>query len=320
MKRFDVSAGAERRRRFRRPEFQQKLRAARSFERKTPPRPTGFWQGFFRSIGLHTPWRRLLVLLGFGVIAYFLFFSSVFLVSKVEVEGGGFSPDQLSAIVAGMRNKRVYLIPSNHLLLINRDSVLRALQTEIPQIRAITSFSRTRLTSVKLGLEERKSKYVWQSGEDYFLLDQDGVVFQIVLNYDATVYPELFLIDRSAQPVVVGGNADAERLLALVTELAGLWPDVITQTTYQSFSFPGVASLDIFVRTGAGFQVYFDVERSVTAQLRSLNLLLTREIKPEIYAGPSSIDLRLPDVAYYCYKDAPCAPESATSTPAVVSP
>ncbi|KKW29463.1 MAG: hypothetical protein UY73_C0017G0005 [Parcubacteria group bacterium GW2011_GWA2_52_8] len=318
MKRFDVSAGAERRRRFRRPEFQQKLRAARSFERKTPPRPTGFWQGLLRSIGLHTPWRQLSVLLGFGIIAYFSFFSSVFLISKVEVGEGGFSAEQLSEIVAGMRDRRVYLVPSNHLLLINRDSVLRALQTEIPQIRSVTSFSRTGLGSIRLGLEERESKYVWQSGEDYFLLDQDGVVFQRVLNYDPPVYPELLLVDRSAQPVVVGDNVDAGRLMELVTELVALWPDVVAQTSYQSFSFPGVASLDIFVRTGIGFQVYIDVERSVTAQLRSLNLLLTREIKPETYAGLSYIDLRLPDVAYYCYKDAPCAPENATSTQAII--
>jgi len=317
MKGFDLRGFSERQRRFRRPEFQKKLRAARGFERRSEPRPQNIRGQLLRTIGLHILWRQILVVLVLGAAAYFLTLSPVFLVSEVEVESGGFSATEVSRAIAGMGASRKYLIPTNHILIVNAESVLTALQEEFPQIRSVTSFSRSGWDRVKLGIEERKSSYVWQSAGEFFLLDQDGVIFQRVLNYDPTSFPETLLVDRSDRVMQIGGNVSAEKILQFVEKLKTLWSDVVTQITWRSFSFPGAASLDIAVRTSTGFQIYFDVERPATAQLRNLNLLLTREIKPETYTGLSYIDLRLPDVAYYCYLDAPCASENATSTQAI---
>ena len=136
----------------------------------------------------------------------------------MEVESGGFSATEVSRAIAGMGASRKYLIPTNHILIVNAESVLTALQEEFPQIRSVTSFSRSGWDRVKLGIEERKSSYVWQSAGEFFLLDQDGVIFQRVLNYDPTSFPETLLVDRSDRVMQIGGNDCAAKNLQILEE------------------------------------------------------------------------------------------------------
>lgn len=297
--------------RFRRPEFQQKLARARKFQRQAEPVPQGLWLSFLRRLGLRSVLARVFALLLILGVAYLLAFSPIFLVRKVTLAAGTDSEAaQIRAVLGKMEQTRKYLIPSNSIFLLNRSDLLRAIQRDLPAIRQLSDFALEFPDGVKLGIKKREPQYVWQSGSNYYFLDQDGVVFQQIAGYASTTYSQTLIADRTAQTVQVGEDLGIKPILQFIQTLQNLWAQQVPETAFASFSLPTTLSLDLFVKTSSGFQVYFDLNRPVRPQLANLHLLLSQEIKPETYSGLSYIDLRLPTVAYYCYKDAPCAPEN----------
>lgn len=298
--------------RFRRPEFQEKLARARQYQRKSLPVDDGPGMRFFRRIGLGSKILRFAVLVFMLVIGYYLFLSRAFLVSDVSLEEN--SPGPGTAEIAGVLRKlgdsRVYLIPENHMLFLSRGKLLSVLQINFPEVREITFFRRSFPNHIALSLEVRKSEYVWQSGQKYYLLDQDGVVFQEVGRYFEAAFPEILIKDGQNREVAVGQKLEIKKILAFIQNLKELWPGYVTQTTFTAFFTPAIQSPDLVAETLAGFRVLFDLDRSASVQLQSLRLLLNETIPAETIPGLSYIDLRLPATAYYCYKDAPCALES----------
>ena len=287
--------------RFRKPEFQEKLAKARGYE---------------RAIRLGFGWKRILGLIIVLVILYFLTVSHRFLVTTAVVSVPGPKPDQIEDVL--LRTQRQYLfyiIPKNHILVLSKTSLLAEIQKELPGVRAINIFKKKWPNRVELVVEEREPLYVWHTGDKYFLLDQDGVVFQEIPSYTPETFSQILINDSSNEEVKNGDSLPIPGILAFIEQVRKNWNLNINQTNFESFSIPGVKTQDILIKTGIGFNIYFDLERDAQSQLENLRMILGREIRPETYTGLSYIDLRLPHMAYYCYKDAPCAPENSTSTP-----
>lgn len=225
-------------------------------------------------------------------------------IDEVALETTGIASDAMAESLRQMSQDRIYLIPASHILIINQERLLPYLQKELPQIRTLTKFKRVFPDRIEIAIEERKPLYVWQSKDSFYLLDQDGVVFQKITNYNPAAYSQDLIIDTSGSEVRVGQELKLDKALAFIEQTSQIKND------FTSFSLPASKSLDIFAKTSMGYEVYFDLDRSVNIQFANLDLLLSREIKPETLNGLSYIDLRLPDIAYYCYKDAPCATSS----------
>ncbi|TSA45500.1 hypothetical protein D4R52_02345 [bacterium] len=302
--------------RFRKPDFQQKLARARTYSRKPEPVQPTVWSKIIWHAGLRSRFTRILALLLVLTVVYFLAVSQMFLVTHASVSQSDIKAEQVDSVLGAMQKTRHYLIPANHILVLGKGQLLAALQRELPEVRKITKFKKFFPNRVELAIEQRRPLYVWQSGELYYLLDQDGVIYQRISGYRADAYPESLIFDESAEQVVAGQQLPIKSLLSFIAKLTDLWPDQITQTQIASYVMPAMESPDLRVKTAIGFSVYFDLNRDTGKQLTNLALLLNREIKPETYAGLSYIDLRLPSIGYYCYKDAPCALEYQNAAPA----
>ena len=297
--------------RFGKTDFQEKLARARHFQRKPRIEPASSGAAFLQKLGFHSKFTRTLAGLLALIILYYLTLSQFFLVKKVLLASDSLNPKQIEDVLRRMsRTRLAKIVPSNHIVFLQKKSLLESLQKDLPQVRDIKSFKRIYPDQVALELEIREPIFVWQSGQDFFFLDQDAIVFQKILNYSPEVYAETVISDKIAEPVKVGEELSPKRPFEFIGEIMNLWPEKISQTNLESFAVPGLESQDVFVKTVMGFQVYFDIERGAGKQIDNLNLILGREIRPETYSGLSYIDLRLPTTAYYCYKDAPCAPEA----------
>lgn len=317
MSRIDLGRrDPQKRSRFRRPEFQKKLQYARSFQRKAEPVLAGFWPRALKTLGLGSIFARSFSLAVVLALVYFFTLSPVFLVKKIDLQTEGLSQGQITSVLDRMQKHRVYFIPSNDIFIMSQKRFFDALKSDFPQIRRLTAFRRIFPDRIQLGVELRQPLYVWGTGQNFYFLDQDGVVFQQLADYNPTTYSQVLIADQAAEPVTVGEQMGIRPALDFIAGLKAVWSREITQTNFVSFVLPGVASPDLIMKTGIGFEVLFDLSRSTDHQVAALNLLLNREIKPETYTGLSYIDLRLPSTAYYCYKDAPCALQNATSTPA----
>src|SRR3989344_525359 len=141
--------------RFRNPEFQEKLARARRYERKT---------------GLYFSWRSFIILGLFLTAVYFLAISKKFLVTQAAVSGTGASAEEISAVLTRMRNERFgYVIPRNHILILDEEKLLFEIQQEFPAVRSISALKKIWPDQIAVAIEERVPKYVWQSGSDFFL-------------------------------------------------------------------------------------------------------------------------------------------------------
>jgi cell division septal protein FtsQ len=288
--------------RFRRPEFQEKLALARRYHRKSEPLETRFGARLV----------RVLILLSVIAIVYFLVISQIFVVRNVTLtpDSQGPSGEEISRLLKELKKTKFYSVPQNHILFLSQKDLLPILQKQHPEVREITYLKKVFPNRMILSLAVRKPSYIWQTGENYYLLDQDRMVFQKITRYDPVVYPEILITDSASVNVVVGQELEIDKILKFVEKLKEIWPALISKTNFVGFAVPAPQSLDIIAKTAYGFQVYFDLERSAKVQLLHLKMLLDEEIRPETYAGLSYIDLRLPTVAYYCYKDAPCAEQN----------
>lgn len=283
--------------RFRKPDFQEKLARARGFQRKPSlPEKRGV-------VG------KYLIAFVVLVILYFLAVSQMFLVKKVVLASDRPNVEQIEDVLRRMSHVRFFkIVPSNHILFMQKKDLLKVVQQDLPELRDITQFRKKYPDEIEIAVEIRQPQYVLQSGADFFLLDQDAVAFQKILNYSPEAYAETLVIDRTAAGVKIGEQLQPGVIFEFISKVKKLWQAQIPQTNLMSFSVPGVASQDVNAKTAFGFEVYFDIGRSAEKQLQNLNLVLSREIKPETYSGLSYVDLRLATTAYYCYKDASCSP------------
>lgn len=300
--------------RFRRPEFQAKLRSARKYERKPDPTPSTLREVAFRGVGLRTRLGQGAAVLLLFLIVYFLVVSKVFLVDHAVIHSGRISSDEVAGVLLRLRNERFWLVPVNHWLVLTRGRLTEGLQKSYPEVRRITQFKKLFPPAVEIEVEMREPKFIWESGEAKYLLDQDGIVFERLKHDDLPAADLIVIRDFSGAALRVGQSAEAEKPLAFINNLTENWHKDVNAVEYRGFEVPTAKSLDIFARTDIGFLVYFDLNRPADIQLRNLDFVLRREINSETYGGLSYIDLRLPSLAYYCYKDAPCASEYATST------
>lgn len=287
--------------RFHKPEFQEKLARARQFERK---------------IG-SARWPRYLVFILALILLYYLAISKTFLVHEASMNENGPSTEQVRVSLGRLQSQRLwYVVPSNHILVLDKASLLPELRKQEPGVRSIKALKKSWPNQLALNVEMREPRYVWQTGQDFYLLDQDGVVFQQIPGYTPETFSQDLIVDTSGATVEAGMTLAIRPVIKFIEDVRRDWPAKINETNIVSFAVPAARSKDIIVRTQIGFGLYFDLERGVSEQLADLKIVLREQIRPETYEGLSYIDLRLPPIAYYCYKDAPCAPEYATSTPA----
>lgn len=311
---FFKKSELEKKQRFRRPEFQKRLAKARRFQRKPDPVPLGFKARVFKKLGLGSVLARIFVVGLLLTACYFLFISRIFLVKNAIVTTAAPSADKINEALRRISMERIYLVPKNHILLFDKSRAFSELSKQFPEIRRIESYKRIFPDKIEIGIEERKPQYVWSNLEDYYFLDQDGVVFEKILTYEPAIFLQPLIIDESGKLLSEGQNLEIQKTLGFIENLHGLWPENIFVANIANFALPGIAATEVKVKTNIGFMVYFDGERNALTQLENLAYLLGNEIKPEAYAGISYVDLRLQDIGYYCFKDAPCALENASST------
>lgn len=290
--------------RFRRPEFQEKLARARKFQRKSEP-------------ASHVPrYRFALVTLAIlcAALIYFFVISPFFLVKQITLIDNHNLQPKISEIMQKLASERYYLVPKNHILLLTKSRVLQELQSEISEIKHLEYYKRIFPDQIAIKLEERKRQYIFSTHEKYYFLDQDGVAFEALLDYEAEINKVPLIIDESGFEINLGENLAISGVLNFLSSLMQDWPIQINGIKIMNFSLPSLEGSDLKVMTETGFVVYFDLKRDTSVQVKNLGYLLNSEIKSETHSGLSYIDMRLPNTGYYCFKDAPCALRNATST------
>lgn len=277
--------------------------------RITPQAKTGILLDRFRLS------KRLVILFTLVILVasvYGLFFSGLFDIKNVDVAGSQVIPKEVLAawVKDYLTTDKVYhFLPADNLLLLQKDGLEKYLKNKTPRFTAILEIDKSFPSSLLIKIQERNGAliYINAAGENY-LLAKDGVVLEKV--------PASFA-GSTDQPLLVlkvsdGGSFDSgevvqfKKSVEYALQLSSLWKEKISSSLMDS-EMPSASSNDLYLRSVEGWAAYFDLGGAVEKQIQSLGLILNSEIPTDKRQQLAYIDLRIPEIVYYCYFNEPCS-------------
>jgi cell division septal protein FtsQ len=296
--------------------FQEKIRDARRFNRPilTRERKPSFFKRIFYGFG-----RALAALVLLSVVAggvYLVFFSDYFSVRAVRVQNDvKQDKEQVAQWIGDYSSQRFWgMLKLNNWLFLSRNRAEKFLKTKTPQIFSVTAYKRIWPDTIELALEERFPVFVWKAGGEYFNLDKYGTVYESLGSTHATSTEPLVVVDlQQGKQREVGENLDLGDTLGFMRKFQEEWMKKIS-VPLAYFEFDGRNKNQFTAVTDKAWSAFVDsTGQDAPILVENLRLLLTQEIGLDKNQNLSYIDLRIPQKAYYCYKNEPCAVFDASS-------
>ena len=239
-------------------------------------------------------WRKIwkfspYILVG-GVIFYVVFISSLFQISKTDVQGPNNALSQsLSKEVNNYLNSR--LLAKNWLFL-NQQDLKGYLQKTFTGQETIT-VSKKFPNHLSVITDEQKPGLVWKTGSRSYILSTSGRVIAEQQKTDNSALPQV--IDSTNLPVEVGSRVAARDFVNFITKVQDFMKS-------NKLSIEKIYVLDttseVYVKTQNGYDIKFSTNQNPDAATRALkatlDLLAQQNKKPASY-----IDLRVEGRAFY---------------------
>jgi len=229
---------------------------------------------------------------------WLLFFSPVFAVSEILIEGP--ATEEIVAKFETFRGANIFRLDS--------ERVEQELKASHPHLKRLAIF-RGLPNALKVEVQTREEALVWESGGKRFLVDHDGYVFaEEEKELDLTLtealsaiteqpttqpYPDLPLVsDTRNAPLTVGTQLVSPEFVLFVDRIFHDFAPT-TGITISALRV-GETTFQIEVLTTEGFVVFFDTTRKSDPQLVALKKVL------DTYRGQvhEYVDLRVVGKAY----------------------
>lgn len=222
-------------------------------------------------------------ILGLGIIiylVYFVLFSQQFYIKDILVEGSDLVPkDQIIAEV-----------PRQNIFRLDIIALKAKLINDFPEVREVEIF-RGIPDALKIVVNERDGKMVWQSGDKKYLVSSQGEITRQVVGTEGDGLP--LVADKKALPVKPGEKLLSSNLVAFVVNIYNGISDAVNVKP-DHFEV-NETTFDLNLYTDAGFYVKLNSLRSSKKQLDNLKLVMIDK-RSEIH---EYVDLRIDGWAYY---------------------
>lgn len=220
-----------------------------------------------------------------AVIAYFAVFSPLLWVQQVQVDGAKtVSRDDIVRAAEEAAEQHFGPIGSRSLLLVDPGAVAEAIEREHDDVAAAEVTKRWP-NGLNVTITERQSTLLWQSRDDYYLVDGQGIAFDSAGPQEKLIKVE----DSTGLPVEIGKQVASARF---IKSLQDIQRDMATAGfKVTGFRIPE-STFEVQAVTDQGFYALFDTTRSASFQVDALKRA-TGQAKPNQYA-----DLRVPGRVY----------------------
>jgi len=221
---------------------------------------------------------------------YFIFYSSYFLIDRIEVEGAVLvSPRKITKLARAEIDQRpnIWLFSSSQLEKKIKESFPLAesatVQKGIPD-------------TIRILVSERKPQLIWRSGKEDYLVDDRGIVFSKKGEYQKKAKKEESYLpiveDLSNLPIKANQKVAAKDWIDFIKRLDNLLIEE-TKLKIKCFTITGT-TFDLTAVTNRG-QIYFDTGQPAGEQIDYLKVAL-KNIKERQW---EYLDLRVKGWAYY---------------------
>lgn len=215
------------------------------------------------------------------ITLWLLFYSPYFKIKDVIVEGNSLVPAEKIA-TDGVIGKNIFRFDSEAAK--NRIIKTAPIIEDVEIFRGIPN-------AVKIVVLERAPTVVWQSGENFYLIDEKGIVDKQIASAE---YSELIhVVDRKNMKVNIGSQVVGKDFINFLKQIKEKFSAStnINPTGY----YVEETTFDLYTQTDANFYIKFDTTRKAEKQLEDLKNIIVA-YRPNI---KEYVDVRINGWAYY---------------------
>lgn len=221
--------------------------------------------------------KMILIGLALAIFSWIFLFSPWFRVDKIEILGQ-VSPETVN-IIKQFYGKNIFLLADRvgERALIEKEPGLKRLKI----VRGLPNM-------IRIQVVERTSIANWRSGETWYKVDDDGVVFKIDPEPN-----QIKITDDQNLPIKIGQKIAGREFFDFAEAVAKTLPTVV-DLQYQT-GHVGETTFNLKVKTDRGVEIFFDTTVSLDRQLDALQRVWNQK-RDEI---KQFIDVRIEGYVYY---------------------
>jgi len=267
----------------------------------------------------------VLILLFIISLIYLFFYSFLFTIEKINIEGTeNIDKKQIEKIAQDQLDKRRFLVFSQkNVFAFNKNELKNKISSEV--VLEELKIDKKLTSTLNIFVKEKPRTLVWVSQSKYYYMEPNGVIIEKFLDLpqkeekikeiEENIEEEAELVelelpeqDRSAEegidlPIIYDlSNSDiniGDELISseLVSFILNLVSDLPVEL--DRFEVLDSKSGEVVVITKEGWKIYFDSEVALDNQITSLNTVLREKISEEQKAVLEYIDVRLVNRVYF---------------------
>jgi len=266
-----------------------------------------------------TNWRLWLIMAGvFFVLVglgYLFFWSPVFKISAIGVQGAVFTPEEEVKNAANnfCREKTLKIIPRDSLAFFPAGELKEKLLSRFPAV-AKAEIGKKFFHKLDIVLVEREAAAIWcrvwadeknfsatstketslPEADECFFVDEQGIIFREAPNMSGTLQTVFYY--SGGQAFGLGQAGVNVEILKSAVELKKEARNFDVEIT--GFLLFGKNEKELTALTSEGWRIFFNPDSLPVSQVKILAVLLADEIK-EKRVGLEYVDLRVANRAYY---------------------
>lgn len=241
----------------------------------------------------------------FGTLFYTAFFSIFFFITPPRITGmSEVSEERLRGFIDGQLSKKYFRIFSrNNFFFVRPRDLEDRLRLEYPLLASV-SVTRIFPNSLSVEVMEREKIILWNSFDELYLIDEEGVAHdsaQALLPENA---PYVFSItDMSNKKVTSGEKVFDTSYGIFAIRINELFSQQLGLTLESRYTTASRFADELRAKTNEGWEVYFGITIPIESSLSTLKLLFEKELPQERRAHLAYIDLRAENRAYYAFRE-----------------
>jgi cell division septal protein FtsQ len=246
-------------------------------------------------------WLSILIFSFFLAISYFLFYSSIFQIKDFEISGNREIPtDQIKNFLINQTTKKFLFFPTQSIFLINSKKLNELFFVNFPQIKEI-KIKRKLPEKIAVFIKEREAQFSFCQEKDKekecFFVDEKGIIFKKISLTETKNFPLIELQSQKefklAQKIL--GEREISFLSQIKDNLRNFKIDVLHFSLEEGKN-------KVLVKTGEGWDIYFNLGEDLSWQLTKLRIVLEKQIPLERKNDLEYIDLRFGNFANFKYR------------------
>ncbi len=236
-----------------------------------------------------------------GVTGYVLFFSAYLKISTIVIKGNEeLNSDEIKNVIESNQQGNILkVIPRDNFLLVSAKNSERSLMNEFRKIKQVTVVKKFPDT-LEITLQERKALLILCSGEKCFLIDENGTAYSDA-NFDSPELTQNHLIkilDKSSQDIQIGDDVMDQAYIRYISALKESLQNIGVIIDGDFWTSSLVAD-EIDVKISEGGELYFSTQFPLENAVKTLDVILKKELVKTQQADIAYIDLRAENKVFY---------------------